>query len=277
MNRSAMPARITEVDVLRGFALFGIVLLTYAVVGIVVLLPASFLPGRRLILVLGGVATAVAAVAAGGGMLVPGLFLVGFGAARYGVEKLLDLPTDRIRIVSGVAAVLAVTLNVLQIGQGADPDSLSATVAGLATAAAYVTAIMLLMRSRIRRAPCTLAPLGRTALTSYIAATPLILTAGHLLHIGDESNYVVAFAVGAGVFLVEVAFSLLWLRRARYGPLEWVWRRLTWWQVVSLAVCGPPCRSRSCAPSAESCGAAARSWRRRGLGVESRGEDAVKG
>lgn len=85
---------------------------------------------------------------------------------------------------------------------------------------------------RWSRALGALAPLGRTALTGYIAATPLILAADRLLRIGDEPDYGMAFSVGAGVFLVEPAFNLLWLRHARYGPFEWVWRCLTWWRVV---------------------------------------------
>ncbi|GAA4331383.1 putative membrane protein YeiB [Actinomadura luteofluorescens] len=207
------------------------VLLTYAVVGLVVLLPASLIPGWRLILTLGGVATAAAA-AVGGITLIPGLFLVGFGAARYGVEKLLGLSTGRIRNVLGVTGVLAVALNSLQIGKGVDSGSVPATVAGLATAAAYVAAVVLLMRTRIRRALGALAPLGRTALTGYLAATLLILAADRLLRIGDEPDYGMAFSTGAGVFLVELAFSWLWLRRARYGPFEWAWRCLTWWRIV---------------------------------------------
>lgn len=207
------------------------VLLTYAVVGLVVLLPASFLPGWRLHVALGGAATAAAALAGGGSVFIPGLFLLGFGASKYGVEKLLSLHTGRICVLLSVTAMLAVALDVLQIRKGADSGSSLATVAGLATAATYVTAIVLLMRSRIRRALRTLAPLGRTALTNYIAATLLILAADQLLQIGNEPDYGTAFSVGVGVFLVEAAFRLLWLRRARYGPFEWVWRCLTWWQV----------------------------------------------
>jgi uncharacterized protein len=208
------------------------VLLTYAVVGIVVLLPASFLPGWRTILVIGGVATTGVALVAGGSPLIPGLFLVGYGAARYGPERLLGLPATRLLIVLGATSVLAIALNVRQIGEGPDSGSWSAAVAGLATAAAYVTAIALLMRSRIRRALSTLAPLGRMALTNYLAATLLILAADQVLHIEDEPNYGMAFLLGVGVFVIEMAFSLLWLRRARYGPLEWLWRCLTWWRIV---------------------------------------------
>ncbi|SNT29764.1 hypothetical protein SAMN05443665_1022119, partial [Actinomadura meyerae] len=71
------------------------VLLTYAIVGIAVLLPASFLPGWRTILVLGGAATTAAALTTGGSTLIPGLFLLGF-AAKYGEQELLTLPTSSI-------------------------------------------------------------------------------------------------------------------------------------------------------------------------------------
>ena len=37
-------------------------------------------------------------------------------------------------------------------------------------------------------------------------------------------------AVVAGVSLVQIAFSILWLRRFRFGPLEWAWRSLTYWR-----------------------------------------------
>ncbi len=207
------------------------VLLTYAVVGIVVLLPAS-LPGWRIVLALGTVATAAAALVAMGSMLIPGLFLVGLGAARYGSENLLSLPTSRLRVVLATASTSAVALNVLQISTGTDSGARPPTFAGLATAATYVTAIVLLLRSRIRPALCKLAPIGRMALTGYIAATLLILAADQVLHLESESNYGMAFALGAGVFVIEMAFSLLWLRYARYGPLEWAWRCLTWWKVV---------------------------------------------
>ncbi|MFL6768130.1 MAG: DUF418 domain-containing protein, partial [Sphingomicrobium sp.] len=29
-------------------------------------------------------------------------------------------------------------------------------------------------------------------------------------------------------FLVQIPFSLMWLRRFQFGPAEWIWRRLTY-------------------------------------------------
>ncbi|MGL5370727.1 MAG: DUF418 domain-containing protein, partial [Plesiomonas shigelloides] len=31
------------------------------------------------------------------------------------------------------------------------------------------------------------------------------------------------------IWLVNIAFSVLWLRHFRQGPLEWVWRKLVYW------------------------------------------------
>ena len=36
--------------------------------------------------------------------------------------------------------------------------------------------------------------------------------------------------VWAGFSAVQIAASLWWLRRFRFGPLEWCWRSLTYWR-----------------------------------------------
>ena len=36
------------------------------------------------------------------------------------------------------------------------------------------------------------------------------------------------YYVVAGVWIFELTASSIWLKHFRYGPLEWVWRRLTY-------------------------------------------------
>ena len=38
------------------------------------------------------------------------------------------------------------------------------------------------------------------------------------------------FAIVVAVWAVELAISPIWLRHFFYGPLEWLWRTLTYWQ-----------------------------------------------
>jgi uncharacterized membrane protein YeiB len=43
-----------------------------------------------------------------------------------------------------------------------------------------------------------------------------------------------AVVIALGFFAVEAAASRLWLVRFRYGPVEWVWRQVTYWKQVPL-------------------------------------------
>ncbi|TDB91152.1 DUF418 domain-containing protein [Actinomadura sp. 7K534] len=207
------------------------ILLTYAVIGIIVLLPASYLP-RRWLLALGGVATAAALALSGSIAFIPGLFLLGYAVQRYGPGRLLGLPTSRLAVAFTVGAALALVLNALQITT--DAGAWLGALAGLVTATAYLAGLLLLLRTPAERALRRLAPVGRMALTCYIGATVLIVAADQVLHLGRAPDYPAAMALGLCVFAVELAFCALWLRHARYGPLEWVWRCLTWWRLVPI-------------------------------------------
>ncbi|MFV2177343.1 DUF418 domain-containing protein [Actinomadura sp. LOL_016] len=209
----------------------GEVLLTYAVVGMVVLLPASFVPGWRVLLALGLAATGTAAATMGGSTLIPGFFLIGYAIQRYGPGKILDAPAVRLSAAFLTSLALAIALDTWQIVATAGPGSPLATVAGIATSATYMAAVPLALRSRAGRRPLRgLAPLGRMALTNYVGATFAIIAADRVVRPAASPDPLVAIAVGTGVFALGLAFSHLWLRHARYGPLEWAWRCLTWWK-----------------------------------------------
>jgi uncharacterized membrane protein YeiB len=182
-------------------------------------------------LILGLVGTAAAAVLSSGSLLIPGLFLLGYAINRYGLEEVLSLPVNRMFRALAGWLTLAILLNVLEINGGTGAFRV-AGIAGLATAATYTIAILLLLRSGARRIMLKLAPLGRMALTSYIGATVLIITADQFVNLGDSTDYGMAISMGVGVFMIALAFSWLWLSHARYGPLEWIWRCLTWWKIV---------------------------------------------
>lgn len=38
------------------------------------------------------------------------------------------------------------------------------------------------------------------------------------------------YIVVAAIWLFQIIFSTLWMRYFLYGPCEWVWRSLTYWQ-----------------------------------------------
>lgn len=81
---------------------------------------------------------------------------------------------------------------------------------------------------------------GQMALTNYIGQT-LICTMlfygfGFGLY-GQFERYQLYLLVGA-IAAVEIVFSVLWLRSFRFGPLEWLWRSLTYWKRQPMRLSG---------------------------------------
>jgi len=105
------------------------------------------------------------------------------------------------------------------------------TIANPALSLGYICAVILLChdevwRARLRR----FGAVGRTALTNYllqsVIGTLLFYSYGLALfgHIGPAALLPLTFAI----FAVQVVLSVWWLERFRFGPVEWLWRSLTY-------------------------------------------------
>jgi uncharacterized membrane protein YeiB len=214
----------------------GDVLAVYAAFGLLVLLPSTWLP-RRVVAVTAG-ALIVLSVSLFGGWysVIPGLFLLGSALTRYGVVKRIDSGPRTTAVLGLIFALAAVPTTVIQLRAGsADPGGTTFRIAypaaGLLTAGAYVCGILLLLRTRLAR-PLTAVfrPLGRMALTNYLTATVLVLAISGV--VGDSDRWPVGgvVAVAAAVLMMQWTWSVVWLRRCHQGPVEWLWRWVTWWQ-----------------------------------------------
>ncbi|MFJ8002091.1 DUF418 domain-containing protein [Streptomyces sp. NPDC096310] len=215
----------------------GEALLPYAVFGLLILLPASWLP-TWVVLPAGLLGLVASVTLVGGGLAsVPGLFLLGLAVARLGVAGTLDRRTGQLALVLALAVAGAVAVGRLEHGYpSAGPYATRiAAAAGLLGAAVYATALLLVLRTRLGRPlSAVLEPLGRMALTNYLTATVLVLAAAGPLGLRHSSRWVTAMVLAAAVVAAQALFSRWWLARFRYGPLEWVLRCLTWWNVVPL-------------------------------------------
>lgn len=89
--------------------------------------------------------------------------------------------------------------------------------------------VLLYHDTRLRRALDLLAPYGRMSLTNYVTQSLVGMTlfyhfgCGLFRHLGEFSSVL----GGIGFFMLQCAVSHWWLRRFQYGPLEWLWRSLT--------------------------------------------------
>ena len=84
------------------------------------------------------------------------------------------------------------------------------------------------------------APVGRMALTAYIGHGVLFLLFAHPfgIYLRPAIPPAAGFAIAVGVFLTFSFLCQAWLRRYRFGPLEWLWRSLTYGEAQPLRIRG---------------------------------------
>lgn len=75
-----------------------------------------------------------------------------------------------------------------------------------------------------------LAPMGRMALTNYLVQTIIGVTIyyGAGFGLGGNIGPAIFIPVGLAVYAFQVLYSHLWFKYFNYGPLEWIWRMLTY-------------------------------------------------
>lgn len=93
----------------------------------------------------------------------------------------------------------------------------------------YAGFLMLLLQVPIaRRLLLPLKSYGRMALTNYISQTALILLAGKLFHLFNRITYLQSLWLCLAIYVIQLIFSVMWLNYCKFGPLEWIWRMMTY-------------------------------------------------
>jgi len=75
-----------------------------------------------------------------------------------------------------------------------------------------------------------IAAAGRMAFTNYLVQSLVfaLFFYGYGLQLYGRLDPKTAAAFGTAFYVLQVWFSVLWLRRYRFGPFEWLWRSLTY-------------------------------------------------
>ena len=97
----------------------------------------------------------------------------------------------------------------------------------------YAAALILMVKvGALRRLRKALAAVGQMALSNYllhsVVASALFLGWGFGL--AGQLDYAEQLAVVVAIWIFQLALSPVWLARYRFGPAEWLWRSLTYWQ-----------------------------------------------
>src|SRR5688500_10182224 len=73
-----------------------------------------------------------------------------------------------------------------------------------------------------------LGAVGRMAFTNYLLQAAIIVPVCLAFGLYDRVSPTLGLLLAAGVAALQIAFSIWWLRRFQYGPLEFVWRSVTY-------------------------------------------------
>ena len=166
------------------------------------------------------------------------LFLLGAFAWRSGIVRHASAHR-RLLFGAAIAAILlGAALELAAAGRWRYPvERLGAVVLALGYAAAVIAAVSL---PGGRRMLGWAAPLGRMAFTNYLAQSVICGWIFYGYGLGQFGRLGVAatLAIGVLIYVAQVMFSAWWLRRYRFGPVEWFWRTCMYGEV-------PPMRLRA--------------------------------
>lgn len=99
---------------------------------------------------------------------------------------------------------------------------------------AHIAALILLYQSNFAQNLFSrLVAVGRMAFTNYIMHSVIctLFFFGYGLNYFGELEYYQIYFVVFAIWILQLIISPIWLQYYLFGPLEWLWRSLTYWQI----------------------------------------------
>ena len=183
-----------------------------------------------------------------------GMFLIGTWFVRAGIMERAQahLPLFRKLALFGIPLGVGLGLIGSTIAMHPIPGSRGADgwqfasglqmLGNLPASIGYVSLVILMLYSASPLNKVSLlAPFGRMALTNYLTQSLVASTFFFGYGFGnwgvsrvDQMLFVAVLAA------LQIVFSHLWLARFRYGPMEWLWRAVTYWTIPPMRIKAQP-------------------------------------
>jgi uncharacterized protein len=172
------------------------------------------------------------------GPQVLGMFLIGSWFARSGAiahpgaHQRLFTWLRRGALPLGLALMLACTWYQPWLAPGRFDLRSAAVYGGSALAGLLMCLGYLAWGVRWSHALRWLAPAGRMALSNYLGQSLVctLLFYGYGLGWFEQMGRAWQLLFAVALFAAQVALSRAWLRHFRFGPMEWLWRAITYWR-----------------------------------------------
>ena len=175
-----------------------------------------------------------------------GRFCLGAAIGRSGLFENVEMYLPLLRRIATIAIPLGLAIglfirlvrrDLLELPGDAESwkhfAKIIASPAALILAAGYCTGIVVALRSGWgRRIFTPFGAVGRMALTNYLAQgfiyAFVLFGVGPGLGLAGKIGSFAVVVVSIVFFAGQIAFSHWWLARYRFGPMEWLWRTLTY-------------------------------------------------
>ena len=177
-------------------------------------------------------------------LFVLGVFLIGASIVRSGYLRDIKSHAAVFRTARNIGLSLGFALMAISLSGGSSLSSdhfqlsnaigvITYLMAGLILALAYGATIVTALNSRLGPwLQAWIAPAGRMALTNYLSQSLIGTMIFYHYGFGFWGQIGRAAQVGVvlAIYSLQLLFSRCWLARFDYGPMEWLWRAITYWQ-----------------------------------------------
>lgn len=172
---------------------------------------------------------------------VMGLMLFGMALYKWGVLSATRTKKYYLRLIR-----LSLIPGMLVVGWGIQQNfkaewemafsmftgSLFNYVGSVGVSLGYIGIVMLICKSATwQRFKHVFSSVGKMAFSNYILTSIIcsFIFYGHGFALFGEVQRWIQILIVPGIWIILILFSLFWLRYYYYGPLEWLWRVLTYW------------------------------------------------
>lgn len=169
-----------------------------------------------------------------------GLFILGLliGRMQY-FEKL----TEYLKLTRAVALICSILFLGVYVSSFFIADHFSPSQTALLsvlcesysnlffTIVLFTVFILLTIEWNMENKNTVLASYGKMSLTNYFVQPLIGVPFFYGFGLGMCHYFGVTYSAlfGIAFVILQIAFSTYWMKRFSYGPLEWLWRALTWW------------------------------------------------
>lgn len=167
-----------------------------------------------------------------------GIFLIGIWTGRQILHSNLLENKKFLKKVAWWGVIVGLPISIFRtyleyFAPSGDFWGLASTVAyafGTVPLALGYAAFLALAYLKKQRFLNVFAPVGKTALSNYIFQTFIAISIfyGVGFGLGGKLGYTLILIITISIFILQMVMSKWWLSHFRFGPLEWVWRQLTY-------------------------------------------------